>query len=739
MTMTRTKYLSEAEKRNGQNRLYHSEVWNGLGFSMLGDTIVYILAVQFGAGNLALGYIASAMYIVGIVLPLMSRMFKGKNVVKVQTVNWVLRGLVGLLYLPLLWVKGNLAVAIVLIVYTLFCLFRLLGVVLYDYTFKSITSNRTRGRVIGNTNVAFQSSTIFAKFLNFIVTSLERLSGVFGLVMLQMVGVVANTIASVYLGKIPCRAHIEYRKGRTIFVLFKEAMADRIPRIRLLVYWTYMMVTVLLGMSVAFLTKEVGLQSNIIFLYTIGVSIAVVLSGSFCKFFSDRLGSRPLIIASGFAFLVSMVGWMVVPVSAPLYWFLLLGFVSNFFLGVINILVRRLLAGVIPDDEGVGFNSMVNFVIAILALFSGLAGGALATEGSRIVHGVHIGGIVLGNSYVFTFALTLVLSIVGLVFSGALSEKGSYSTKAAAQIMFSLHGIRAFIDIDKLDKATDPIKRKSLLLSLGTNLTGVATSEIRRTLASPFSNDKAEVIRGLFDRPRLALLDDLIRDAFDVDSYTQHESIYALGAYVHSEKAERALVYLLEHGTVEIRSIAAKSLARVTRDSRYLARVESIGDLATNITEELNFLIARDIMDREGGFLEDLFLASRRGMGPSFRQTRYALIALLLKFSPSLSELYEEKNLDMDDYLSEFLEEARDVVEIDQQRGAIASAFEHREWSRIWAICFSMTRNLAFSDSRLRHLNNAIQEAQTMPRAQTDGDDALAALYFSYQLKKSLQ
>jgi hypothetical protein len=737
--MVLTKYLSEAEKRIGQNRLYHSEVWNGLGFSMLGDTIVYILAVQFGAGNIALGYIASAMYIVGIILPVMSRIFKDKNVVKIQTITWVLRGLVCVLYLPLLWIEGSPAVALLLIVYTLFCLFRLLGVVLYDYTFKNITSNRTRGRVIGNTNVAFQSSTILAKFLNFVVTSLERLGGVVGLVALQMIGVIANTIASHHLSKIPCRTNIEYRKGRTIFVIFKEAMGERISRVRLLVYWTYMMVTVVLGMSVAFLTKEVGLRSNIIFLYTIGVSLAVVLSGSFTKFFSDRLGSRPLIIANGFALVASLVGWIIVPTGAAMYWYFILGFLSNFFLGVISILIRRLLAGVIPDDEGVGFNSMVNFVIAILALFSGLAGGALATEGTRLAHTVTIGALHFGNAYILTFTLALSLSILGLVFSASLSEKGSYSTKAAAQIMFSLHGIRAFIDMDRLGKATDPIKRKSILLSLGTNLTGVATSEIRRTLASPFSNDKAEVIRGLFDRPRLALVDDLIRDAFDTDSYTQEEAIYALGAYVHNEKAERALIYLLEHGSVLNRSIAAKSLARVTRDSRYLSRVESISDLSTTIAEELNFLIARDIMDKEGVFFEELFLAAKKGRSDTFRQTRYAVLAQFLKFSPSLSDLYEQKNLGADDYLSEFLEEARDVVEIDQQRGAISSAFEHREWSRIWAICFSMTRNLTFRDSRLRHLYQAILESQSMPRAQTDGDDALAVLYFSYQLKKNMQ
>ncbi|NCB00655.1 MAG: MFS transporter [Spirochaetia bacterium] len=734
--MVLTKYLSDSEKREGQRYLYHSEVYNGLGFSMLGDTIVYILAVQFNAGNLALGYIASAMYIVGVVLPLMASVFRHKNVVKVQTVTWVLRGLVSLGYLPLLWVKGSAAVVILLVVYTLFCLMRMLGVVLYDYTFKTITSNKTRGRVIGNANVVFQSSTIVAKFLNVIVTSIQSLAGVVGLVGLQMFGVVTNTIASVYLSKIPCRAVIEYKKGRTLFIIFKEAMIDKVSRIRLLIFWAYMSVTVVMGMSIVFLTREVALKSNIIFLYTIGISIAVVLAGSFCKFFSDRLGSRPLIIANGIALVVTLIFWVIIPVNFGIPWYFALGFLTNFFLAVVSILIRRVLASVIPDDEGVGFNSMTNFVVAFLALFSGLSGGALVTFGSAIPHEIHILGITLGNSYFLTFTLALLFSILALIFTLSMKEKGSLSTKDATQLMFSLHGIRAFINIDRLEKATDPIKRKSLLLSLGKNLTGVATSEIRSNLANPFSNDKAEVIRGLFDRPRVSLVNELVQDAFCFDSYTQLESIFALGALVHNERAEQALAYLLDSGPMAVRSAAAKSIARVTRSNRYLQRVNALSDASHTILDELNFLIARNIMDKDGAFLKELFISAEIGKNAPFRQTRYALIAYLLGCTPSLSELYEQKNLLQEDFLIEFLDEARDVGDIEQQRTAIVSAFEHREWSRIWAISFAMCRSLKLDSPRWQYLNEAINGAQVMPRAQTDGDDALAVLYFAYQVRK---
>ncbi|MBN2861325.1 MAG: MFS transporter [Sphaerochaetaceae bacterium] len=730
--MARTRYLSDAEKRLGQKYLYTSEIYNGLGFSMLGDTIVYILAVRFGASNLALGYIASAMYIVGIVLPIMARTFRGRNVVKVQTLTWYLRGLVSLGYLSLIWVQGNAGVTILLIVYTLFSLMRLVGVVMYDYTFKSITTNRTRGRVIGNANVAFQSSTVFARLLNFIVTSIQLFSGVMGLIALQMFGVINNTIAARYLSKIPCRTKVDYRKGRTLFTVLKESMRDSISRSRLLVFWYYMSVTVIMGMSIAFLTKVVGLESNIIFLYTIVISGSVILAGSFCTFFSDRLGSRPLIIANGFALMVTLIGWMIIPASGDIALFFVLGFLSNFFLANVNILIRRLLAAVIPDNDPVGFNSMTNFMIAFFALFSGLAGGYLANLSEHI----QLFGHGWGNAYTFTFALALLFSLLALISTASLHEQGALSAKAAAQLMFSLHGLRAFINIDRLEKEKDPLKRKSLLLSLGKNLTGVATSEIRATLANPFSNDRAEVIRGLFDRPRSSLVDDLISDAFSTDSYTQNESIYALGAYRNNQKAEQALRYLLDNGSSLSRSNAAKSIARVTRTDAYLQKVEQMSDSAQTILEELNYLLARNIMDREGTFFKELFLSARQGRGARFRQTRYALIAYFLKSTPNLGELFEQKNLLSPDFLSEFLEESRDVSEIDQQRHAIVSAFNNREWERIWSICFSMVRDIDIKDARYSNLLKGILKGQTLSYQQTDSEDALAVLYFSYQVKK---
>lgn len=130
--MAKTRYLSEAEKREGRKHLYRQEMYNGIAYSWIGDTIVYLMAIYFSASNIALGYISAAAYITGVVLPFVPRIFHGKNHIKVQSTVWAFRGLVCLLYLGLFFLTGQAAVFLLLLVYTLFNLFRMVGVALHD-------------------------------------------------------------------------------------------------------------------------------------------------------------------------------------------------------------------------------------------------------------------------------------------------------------------------------------------------------------------------------------------------------------------------------------------------------------------------------------------------------------------------------------------------------------------------------------------------------------------------------
>lgn len=739
--MAGTQYLQESEKQAGRKYMVIEESLNGIAFPLLGDTIVYLLAVQFHAGNMALGYISSAAYIAGIILPLVPILFQGKNQVKCQEFSWYARSILCIPYLFVLFLPEKWARLVLLVVFSLFCMFRMVGVAFNDFTLKSLSSASNRGRVVSEMNVAYQTSSVTFRLLLGFVMSLRFFSSLIGMVCLQMVGVVTNMFSAHFVGKIPCRSTVSYQKGHGIFHQLHKVFGDASLKRRLILRWISSMAIVVFNMSVPFLRVEVSLSSSLIMFYSVALGVAVVCAGLTTKNIADRLGSKPLVIISAIFSLACLFVWALLPVDTNVILFYLLGFLTNYFLSTINILIVRLVAQVMPDEDSISFNVMVNFVIALFALLAGLLSGVFADCPEVATHLFAVSGRFVGNPYTLVFLFDFALLLVILFIATRLRELGSYSMKDAAGVVFSLHGIQAVSMIERLGHTYDPTKRRALLLSLGSNLNNLATSELREILANPFSPDKQDAIRSLGEKPRIALLNDLIRVAEDDDSYVQLEAIGALGAYRGEEKAEKALVNLLSGKWSSVRSMASRSLAYLTDgDPKYLPEVDALSLTARHIDEEIDYLIAKRSLDKEGLFYRNFFLSVEQGRSATFRQTRYAVLASFLKFgSPRLAHLYElMNNGDVQDFLSDFLTDARDLAQIDQHYDEVFAMFDRSDWEAVRDFCLGLLDDCAVSyNPRFLHLKEGILRAREMDIALFDVQDALAELYFCYSLEKN--
>lgn len=730
--MTGTKYLRESEKQIGRRAMVIEECINGIAYPLLGDTIVYLLAVQFHAGNMALGYISSASYIAGIFLPLVPLLFRGRNQVRSQMFCWYIRAFFCLAYLSLLHVPAPQARIILLVTFTLFCTFRMIGIAFNDFTIKSISSASNRGKVVAEVNIAYQGSSMFFRFLTGLVMRLSYFTTLSGLVALQMVGVAANMISAAFVGRIPCRATVQYTRGHGVLYQLRLGMKNELLCPRLVLRWVTTMAMVVFNMSVPFMRVESHFSQSLVMFYSVSLGLAYVCAGMATRSTADRLGSKPLVILSSLFAAFTLIIWATIPSSASFVWFMILGFLTNFFLSSANMLCIRLVTQVMPDEDSISFNSMVNFIIAILALASGMISGFLADK---------VNPWFVGNGYSLVFAFAGVLSLTVLFLSCTLREGGSASMHDAASVVFSLRGIRAVNTMDHLTKERDPIKRRALLLDLGSNMNGLATSELREILANPFAPDTEEAIRTLGERPRPELLDDLIRIAKDDDSYVQLDAIGALGSYVDSWKAVDTLLALTGDGGSSVRSMACRSLARITGgDARYLPLVNKLSQGAQHTDEEIDFLIAKRTMDKDGLFYEDFFLPVRQHRSATFRQTRYAVLASFLLFgSPRLAHLYEMMNNgDVDDFLSGFLSDARDLAAIDSHYDEVIKMFTYQDWEGVRKFCMGM---LDESDVRwnpqFEHLKRGLLEAREMDIGLFDVQDALAELYFCYSLAKN--
>lgn len=734
-----TKFLSEDERKKGQKYLYNFQAFNGLGFNFMGETPVYLMAIHFGASNVELGYISSVLFLTGFILVGLPRLLAGKNLVKVQTAAWFVRGLVVLLYFALLFLSGKPAVSLILIVYTLFCSARMVGIAVWNLLIKMVTTSQNRGNFIAQTNILNQSASVISKLTSFVVTSFQMFSGIIGILFLQIIGVLFNTAAVLQLRRVPCRETIEYERGRNIFVILKESLKRKDRRYPLILKWVTIAVIVLNGLTIVFIRKEVGFNSNMVFLYSTVMALAIILSGLFARTFSDRMGSRPFIIGMSILLSVSYVVWILLPVSGskeiPVYLCFILGFFTNFFLWSVNVFISRVLVNTMPENESFSYNAMTNFVMAFFSLISGIVGGLLIDAGQKAES-------TMFNTYSYLFSFAMILSLLLFVLSLRLIDKGSMSGPETAAILFSFEGLRAYMNIGKLNAIEDPVRKRTVLLSISLNQTTVATEEIRHLIASPLSSGKGEVIKSLFSHPRPALLPELLTEAGDSGSYHQLKAVFALGAYPGKE-TEQLLLRLLDSNNIAIQSNAAKSLSRIGhKDS--LDKIRFYADKAEHAWDKMNFLIALKNMDPSGLVFRNIFKDSCKFRSGMFRQSYYSLAASILELKPQLSDIYSSKNMKSGEGIKDFLEQTRDLDFFYRSHKELKGWFKTGNWIEIRQFCLESLRSsktdLSVLSEPVRNLREAVlaESEFKSPDVNEDSslfyDDALACVYFTYQI-----
>ena len=722
--MKYTKFLSAEEKDTGVKHLNSFQKFNGIGFNFLGDTSISLLAIFFGANNVELGYLSSILFVSGVLLLVVPKLFAGKNYSKLYFWAWVARGFCCLLYSALWFTTGKTAVLIILIAYTLFCSTRIVGVALFHPIIKMTTNSKNRGEVIAKLSISFQVSVFFAKVLSFVVTSIEKLAGASGILLLQYIGIVFNTLASITMKKIPCREKITYKKGNGIIRTFVSAMKKKELRTAIFLNWANVCLIILLAFIVPFLRIEVGLSTSMIFLYSIIIVVSTIIAGYFNKFFSDRLGNKPLLFVGFSITSICFLIWSMLPPGTSFFVLFPLSLVTGFAINANSMLVNGVVIRNLPETDSVSYNAMINFIVALISIIVGTGGGILA---DNFINWNLPGA----NSYTLTFVLAVIISVFGIIASLALSEPDSRSKREVIGILLSPSNLQSFRLISKLEKERDPVNRKTILLHIGKTDNALTTEELRLIMANPYSTDKGEIIKSLFNFPRKKILPDLLRVAENPSSMYREEAIFALGAYPEKE-TKTLLEKLLFNTDPKIQSNAAKSLGRIGC-KEYLEEIREQSKKSSGILNKMNYIIALKNMDKGRIYLEEIFENNVLQQNIAFRQAVYSLHSDILNFKPPLDGIYQKRNLIKGSGLNDFFDEARDVPAFLEHSRNFKDWLDNENIEALCKKCASLLIN-SNPDKKLYHLKNAIVN---LPHKGRDYDDALAVLFFTYHLLKS--
>ena len=712
-----------------RNYLRHAW-WNGFGINLLNVNIISLLAISYGATNLQLGYLSSVFHLSGIVLVFLPRLLRGANIRDVFFYAWALRGLVAFLYAGLFFVSGQIAVVLIMVVYSAFAVFRSVGIPMQPLLQKRIVRPSEEGRLVSQLHVRLSATQLLSQVVGFALLSLETLIGTGVLVLIPLLGAGSNTVGSFYISRIPSRDRVEYRRGQNVVVLFGEAMRHAERSRVLIMHWLGISVLIVYAFGIAFLRREVGMPANMVFLYTIAVALAAIVASNFMRPFADRIGSKPLVTITYTMLTVTALVWVVLPPTLPWAVYYALGFVCYFFLRLELLLVSRLVIRSLPGENRIGYTSMMHFFAAITALVVGMLAGALADLGLALPQ-------ISVHQYSFTFALAALLCIAAVVSGIRLHDAGSMSIRETASIFLSVQNLRAFLDIYHLDASADPVRREASLLSLERSASQLATGEIRRRLRTPVPSERRRILRSLAGYPRPVLQPELIEEAQDRDSFSRLEAISALGSY-RSQQTIAALREFAQESDPAVQAAALRALAAAGSAAELTAALQLAQrpDLAPWIRADAVAAVLG--MDTSSSCIGLLFDFAPPDRGRRYRQAVMALFAERYRFEPDLADCFRRENEQRSRGFRSLLTETRRLALFDQSAAQLLEHYREQRHAELRSWCAAALQN-ATVPPPLDLLAVAVS-SQTAPHStepQADDDTTLVMLYATYQCLKA--
>lgn len=404
---------------------------SALGYTFLTETVIYLMALHFGANNIQLGFISGTLYLAGIGLFLLPRFIEGHRLRRVYLLFWTLRGIICLTYLALPFLSGQTAVWLILITYTLFCLFRVFGMAAQQPLVKTLLKPETEGKQLSLLNLRFNLSSLISRGLSFALLSIPLLAGLPGYLLLIAIGILLNTGSAAVAASIKNEERIIFGESRSLLKHLSNGLKNEAARPALLMQWLFVAGSVFSAFVFPWLKQIALLSPGMIFLYSLAAGAGAIVGNFFLGTLIDRTGTRPL------AFLVTVPGallylvWSFLPAELPAPILLLPGLLSGFLMSTGYNVTNRQIYGVLPEADRVGFSAMNAFVSAMTALGAGLAGGFLADLGKTFT-------LPAAHSYSWPL-LAVTLSLSGAAVIALVSPAGkSLSIRNTARLMFNL-------------------------------------------------------------------------------------------------------------------------------------------------------------------------------------------------------------------------------------------------------------------------------------------------------------
>ena len=679
----RTKHLSIEERQHGKKALRRFFFLNGLGFPLMADATVTLIALHYGAGNMVIGYISIAITLTGVLTLVFPYLFQG---IKINTVffwAWFARSVTACLFFLLPFIPREYTIPLIVITYTLWVIGRQAGVILLFPIQNTVIKPYESGVESAKNHRLGFASGLLARVISFTVTSIHSLGGAVGLLLLETVGIIANIGASWQLRDVPCREVVEKSDRKDLMTVTRRFLRNTELKKVFLLYAFAFSIIGLFAFTIPFFKIVLDLSANHVFAFLILNSVASIVVATAIAPFSDRLGSKPFLIMSYLAMIILMAAWALLP---PLPWPVYFVFGSVYFLFIaMNItLISRLILKTTPPEKQITYNTLLYVLMSVVTLATGLGAGGLSDLGFFLMDRGGPIVLVLSHGYSLTFLLAAGIAFLCLLQTIYLKDAGSVSLKSAASTLLSAQNLRAVINIHELESGAKPERKEMHFINLERSPTPLATAVVKRYLNSSIMAEQDRALVSLFHHPRRELLNDIMTIAADPMAYARRIAIFTLGHYP-GQKTRRFLRSMLGERDRLIHSAVVKSLARIgdTSIRDEALRMTSRPGMGAIVT--VNYFVAAVHSDPEGRYMRHFFRVIDDQYGPNYIRSVATAVSQLLELSPPLSFFLDREHEDRTAGLTLLLDEARQFVPFDRDHETLVSLYRKKRFADMLA------------------------------------------------------
>lgn len=394
-----------------------------------------------------------------------------------------------------------------------------------------------------------------------------------------------------------------------------------------------------------------------------------------------------------------------------------------FFIGMVRLLLDRLIVNSIPENDRIGFTSALAVVFSVISLVVGIGGGYLAELSSTIK-------LQVTSEYSLSFILMAGLALFNTVVAILVKEKDSMPVGQSIYSMVNNKHRRTIHNIDKLHRTNNHLTKQLILIEIESNDTNLATQEIKNRLKLSTLRSKEMVIRSLFSNPRPELEKELIDEALDTLSWWRQSAIFALGAY-NTETSRKALQKVFKERYPYIRSIAAKSLARIG-DTKCLKDIHLLLNHSTlDVRTYINLVIASSLIECNGSYWKTIFRLIKDKNSFRFQQSLIIIGATRLNLTPPISEFFHELNLNTLKGFDMVFEELVDLKISNNKFEELQDFIISEDYLSIWIWCRNRCKTFTLVEP-YDYLRNEIVHYK---KRKIEPTMAMVGLYFTNQLE----